>query len=236
MRRTTAFAICKSLDDRKEKDKGCTVPWEAEYAPLCSAYQDILKAMKGPLEGHERKRLMCGVPYFKERKVEPPVYNHRGDKNHKSEKGHRAWESSFLGILRVQAALEGALCRKDEGDEDEFSPNALLGRLFSLTLDLTHRIRYWKSKSIPDAISTPNPLFSKAHLQMSKFAGDITRQPSNTGRQYGRNFRRQRDSQPNSSSNPSSSSTGDSHAGFPGRGRRGGGGKGRGKGSKSTPS
>ena len=95
--RTKAFAICKSLDDRKEKDKGSTAPWEAEYAPLCSAFQDILKAMKGPLEGHERKRLMRGVPYFKEIEVEPPVNNHRGDKNHESEKVHRVWESSLFG-------------------------------------------------------------------------------------------------------------------------------------------
>ena len=84
--------------------------------------------------------------------------------------------------------------RDVEGDEDELSSDALLDCPFSLTLDLTHRIRdYWKSKTIPDAISTPNPLFSKADLQMSKFAKDINRQPSNTGRQYGRNFRRQRD-------------------------------------------
>ena len=54
--RTTAFAICKSLDDRKEKDKGSTTPWEAEHAPLCLAFQDILKAKKGPLEKHECKR------------------------------------------------------------------------------------------------------------------------------------------------------------------------------------
>ena len=83
------------------------------------------------------------------------------------DKVHKSWENSTLNILRMLAVIDAKLVDLQAPPSDVVL-DTIVDRAFAATTDLFLRIQeYRKKKSIPDAMSFKNPLFSKEDLALA---------------------------------------------------------------------
>ena len=179
-----AFAICASLtkeDDEKLKDipkdneeTPVAMPWALSTLPLPETYKRIMGNLKHSLEDADRARLLRDVPFFGGLPRDAPINNHHKDSSFPAERVHRAWENEIYKALRLLVQLDISL--RPGGDSD-LEPEELCERLFSMLFDVSLRIQeYRKGRSIPNAVATKNPLFSKEDLALARTANDINKQ------------------------------------------------------------
>ena len=159
-----AFALCDALG---ADAPGPTLPWAVEELELSESFQSIWDNMKVQLEFEDRKRLLKDIPFFKGLPHDAACNNHRRDGNVAVDKVHKSWENATLNILRMLAVIDAKLV-DPQATPSDIVLDSIVGRTFAATTDLFVRIQeYRKQKSIPDAMSFKNPLFSKEDLALA---------------------------------------------------------------------